>query len=74
MKRNIYADGAHVLLRARRRCASRPAVADAATGALAITGSLGIVAGTLFAALYLLEKQGKEALERKIEVRRNHAL
>lgn len=34
---------------------------------MAITGSLGIVAGTLFAALYLLEKQGKEALERKIE-------
>ncbi|KAG2454061.1 hypothetical protein HYH02_001102 [Chlamydomonas schloesseri] len=36
------------------------------SGALAIVGSLGIVAGTLFAALLVLEKQSKEALVRKI--------
>ncbi|KAG2432498.1 hypothetical protein HXX76_008843 [Chlamydomonas incerta] len=38
----------------------------AASGALAIVGSLGIVGGTLFAALFVLEKQSKEALVRKI--------
>ncbi|KAG2499576.1 hypothetical protein HYH03_002519 [Edaphochlamys debaryana] len=36
-------------------------------GALAIVGSLGIVGGTLFAALYVIEKQSKEPLNRQIE-------
>ncbi|GLC35215.1 hypothetical protein PLESTB_000566500 [Pleodorina starrii] len=39
----------------------------AADTALAIVGSLGIVGGTLFAALYVLERQSKEGLQRKIE-------
>ncbi|GIL74471.1 hypothetical protein Vretimale_2178 [Volvox reticuliferus] len=43
------------------------AAAAAADTALAIVGSLGIVGGTLFAALYVLERQSKEVLLRKIE-------
>lgn len=37
------------------------------TGALAVVGSGGIVAATLFSSLWILEKQAVEALEKKVE-------
>ncbi|PNH10308.1 hypothetical protein TSOC_002960 [Tetrabaena socialis] len=50
-----------------RRRVQRAAVgSDVAVGTLAITGSLGIVGGTLAAALYVLERLKTEELGRKI--------
>ncbi|GFR45251.1 hypothetical protein Agub_g6357 [Astrephomene gubernaculifera] len=57
----------------RRRTKTRTAAADPSSGALAIAGSLGIVGGTALAALYVLERQSREELQRKL-VRLEQAL
>lgn len=49
------------------RVQAAPDLSAGVTGALAVIGSLGIVGGTLFASLWIIEKQSVAAIAKKVE-------